>query len=53
MWFSAKVYSSPSSVSRRLVNLAPALLIRTSMRSSLRAISTAKRFISEMRAGSA
>ena len=47
MWFSAKVYSNPSSVSRRLLNMAPALLIKTSMRGSLWAISAATRFISD------
>ena len=48
MWLVANVSSSPSAVTRRVPNIAPALLISTSMRGSAAAISADTRRVSAM-----
>ncbi len=53
MWLVANVSSRPSAVTRRRPNIAPALLISTSIRGSAAAISAATRVVSAMRERSA
>ena len=53
MWLVANVSSRPSAVTRRVPNIAPALLISTSTRGSAAAISAATRFVSPIRERSA